>query len=216
MGDGENKSATGYVALLDVLGFSALISSDQAKLPAYLECLRIALDQSTVRPTINSVVFSDSIVLTTDDDFEQSLETILLRCSRLFGLLLNENIAIRGAVAHGSFFRSRSDKGVFIAGKAILDAYRFEQAQKIPVGIVLAPSVLKRNPAIFEQWKDLRSLAPVSPEAFSELMTRLPLVAFVQKHDTIQFHVESPMPKRQLCWICGGPDRGIQLSRYPW
>src|SRR5882762_11679486 len=118
----------GYVALLDVLGFSALVSGDgeDKHLQRYLENLRDALDNESVGPKVDYIVFSDSIVLTTKDDSESELQTLVLRCSRAFGLMLQHEIALRGAISHGSFFRAGAASGVFVAGRAILDAYRFE------------------------------------------------------------------------------------------
>src|SRR3982074_2237512 len=54
----------GYVALLDVLGFSALVTSDRGipDLHRYLECLQCVLEPEG--SGISYVVFSDSIVLT--------------------------------------------------------------------------------------------------------------------------------------------------------
>ena len=51
----------GYIALLDVLGFSALVNADHTgdKIRRYLECLNGA----TQNRSVGYVVFSDSIVL---------------------------------------------------------------------------------------------------------------------------------------------------------
>ena len=93
----------GFVALLDVLGFSSLISGDGEGEPlrTYMRCLQEALEVSGDGPSVDYVVFSDSIVLTTREDSKESVQALLLRTSHLFGVALENGIALRGAVAHG-------------------------------------------------------------------------------------------------------------------
>ncbi len=60
--------STGFVALLDVLGFSALLSDEGEGqlLKHYLKCINEALNDAWGGPQVpelNYVVFSDSIVL---------------------------------------------------------------------------------------------------------------------------------------------------------
>src|SRR2546426_1186922 len=109
---------SGNVALLDVLGFSALVAADAAaeKIERYLGCLQRTTGGTA--PPIDYVVFSDSIVLTVEGDGIDSLIAIARACSRLMGELLTEHIAIRGAIAHGHFVRSAIGQSVFIAGRA--------------------------------------------------------------------------------------------------
>jgi hypothetical protein len=71
----------GYLAFLDVLGFSALVSSDHdgKRIESYRDSVKDAIADTEVK----SVVFSDSIVLTTDDPRPESLLTIAGACSKL-------------------------------------------------------------------------------------------------------------------------------------
>src|ERR1700730_8354476 len=133
----------GYIALLDVLGFSSLLSNDGSagRLESYRKCLRNALEDAAFGPKVDYVVFSDSIVLTTGDNHE-ALKVLLRRCSRLFGIMLENDIPLRGAVAHGSYVRESVAQSVFVAGKPIVEAHQFEIAQDW-VGIMLAPSVVR-------------------------------------------------------------------------
>ncbi|MFL6603183.1 MAG: hypothetical protein ACJ8R9_17895 [Steroidobacteraceae bacterium] len=111
----------GYVALLDVLGFSALVANDRggASLQAYLECLERIFGASS---EIDYVVFSDSIVLTLDGPDPIKLLQISRACSRLMSELIEQEIPVRGAIACGEFVRSSVGKSVFVAGRAIVDA----------------------------------------------------------------------------------------------
>jgi hypothetical protein len=173
----------GYAAFLDVLGFSALISGDQgSRVEKYLECLREVFDQEPPG-TVDYVVFSDSIILTTPDDSLPSLQALLARCSSFLWVMLRNDIALRGAIAHGPYVAEKTGRGTFVAGKAIIDAYHFEGAQDW-IGIMLAPSVIQRVP-------DLQQLCrvgdPFRIDLWEELNARLPWAAFVQPCSEIPF-----------------------------
>jgi hypothetical protein len=75
----EEREFTGFVALLDILGFSSLVSggTSSAQLQTYLEVVQGALNEGDGIGTVEYVVFSDSLVLTTEDDSEDALLTIL-------------------------------------------------------------------------------------------------------------------------------------------
>jgi hypothetical protein len=133
---------TGYVALLDVLGFSSLVSSERhnERISDYLGALQEILENT---PLIEYLVFSDSILITTTNDTQDALQAMIERCSRLFGQLLERNIPVRGAVAHGTYVSEKTRNGKFVAGRAIIKAYQFEEQQDW-IGIMLAPSVVDK------------------------------------------------------------------------
>ncbi len=178
---------TGFVALLDVLGFSSLISSGQGvdSLQRYLGHIEEALTDQAVRAETDYVVFSDSIVLTTRQDSEDAFKAIVLGCSRVLALLLAHEIPLRGAVAHGSFLRSPNAAGIFVAGKAIIDAYQLEVAQDW-VGIMIAPSVVKRISNLAERCS-LNS-SPNMNEWLKEAYEHLSWAPFLQPCAHIPFH----------------------------
>jgi hypothetical protein len=131
----------GFVALLDVLGFRELVRGDVdgERIDHYLEALRDAIGDTDVK----SVVFSDSIVLTVESDTEEAFLLLAKACSRSMGALLSRGIALRGAISFGKFLRRRVGDSVFIAGRAIIESYEFEQAQNW-AGIMVAPSAVKQ------------------------------------------------------------------------
>jgi hypothetical protein len=101
----------GYVAFLDVLGFSALIADDQgARVQSYLDCLKAVFDGEPRSP-INYIVFSDSIILTTPDDTLPGLRAFMASCSTLLGVMLSKDIALRGAIAHGPYIVEKTGRG---------------------------------------------------------------------------------------------------------
>jgi hypothetical protein len=173
----------GYVALLDVLGFSALVASDSAgdRIERYLQCLQRTVGGGAT--PVDYVVFSDSIVLTVEGEDDSSLIRVASACSRLMGQLLTDNIPIRGAISHGHFVRSAIGQSVFVAGRAVIDAYRFEQQQEW-IGVMIAPSALERVTDL-QQRCELQGHTTV--EAFREVEPRIQWVAFIQRSSDIPF-----------------------------
>jgi hypothetical protein len=128
----------GYVAFLDVLGFHELLMAEnhERRLRDYLSSMR-----GVVR-TLDAVVFSDTIVITARDKELLSLLSLVRGCADLMRRFLQDKIAVRGAISCGEFVRENiGDKGVFVAGRAILDAYSYEQKQDW-VGVMLTPTLL--------------------------------------------------------------------------
>jgi hypothetical protein len=177
------KRTEGFVALLDVLGFRNIVGhpASEKRLSAYLKAVEEVISGKGDTRAIDFVLFSDSIVITTDDDSDLSLRTLLRACSRLIGALLENGIAVRGAVSHGSFFRESRSNGVFLAGRPIVEAYESEQKQNW-LGVIATPSVL-----------DLHRLAQRcvmrrgKRESVADLGDRLPWILLLQRCGSIPF-----------------------------
>ena len=200
----------GYVAMLDVLGFSDLLARDGEgdHLEKYLAHLGVALNDTVVGPPVDSVVFSDSIVLTTKDNSEAELHALLLRCSRAFGLLLQNGIALRGAIAHGPFYRNVTPSGTFVAGRAILDAYNFERLQDW-VGIMIAPSTLKQARSFIEQVSNFMDLQAGNADNLKRIREITPVAAFVQRCNGIPFQPTHPLGNRTFEGYAIVPTDGV-------
>ena len=127
----------GYVALLDILGFSERVARDSelGGLDRYIDTvLRVA----TPYNGLCVILFSDTVVLYTLDDSEAT--------SRLSFALLMQEVPLRGAIAYGAFSRSESEaSGTVIAGPPIIEAHYYE-ARLQWIGVMLAPSVLRKVP----------------------------------------------------------------------
>ncbi len=177
----------GFVALLDVLGFSALVrDAGEAGIQRYLGCL-----QRATQPTnVNYVVFSDSIVLSAKGDTPESFMAVAGACSQLFSDLLSQDIALRGAIAFGGFVREAFAESVFVAGRAVIDAYQFEQAQDW-VGIMIAPSALSRVQDLHVRCH-LEDNTHTTAEGLKNLTPRLRWAAFIQPCASIPFHASTP------------------------
>jgi hypothetical protein len=138
------KGITGYVATLDVLGFAELLYRER-----YAQRLRVYLAtiNEVIRPAhvkIECVVFSDSIVLTSSGQTEESFRGLITACSATFHELVMCDMPVRGAIAFGRYWRETSGGSVFLAGRPIVEAYRCERAQKW-VGVILCSSVLHQQ-----------------------------------------------------------------------
>jgi hypothetical protein len=135
---------------------------------------------------IDFVVFSDSIVLTAKGDDEASFLALAEACSRLLYDLLEKDIPLRGAIAFGDFVR-RGDiaKSIFIAGRALIEAYRFEQAQNW-IGIMLAPSVIRQLPLLAERCRLEEFANPPTPVSIKKIDPLWPRL--IQRCAAIPFH----------------------------
>jgi hypothetical protein len=166
----------GYVAFLRVLGFSALVSGDRAdRIEGYLQCLKDVFGDVAAQP-VKYIVFSNGIILTTDDAELPSLHALIARCSVLLAAMVSHDIALRGAIAHGSYITENTESGTFVAGKAIVEACQFEAAQDW-VGIMLAPSIAQAVPDLFTR---SRYADPINSALMSDLIQRLDWAAFVR------------------------------------
>jgi hypothetical protein len=136
----------GFVALIDVLGFRELVGRDDnlSALKEYIETVALLLQGSNFSQ-LEFVLFSDNIVINTIDQKEQSFVELVRACSQIFYELTKRQVALRGAIAHGRFMRSpNAQQGVIVAGSPIVEAYRYQTYQDW-VGIMLAPSVMRRR-----------------------------------------------------------------------
>jgi hypothetical protein len=152
------RQLKGYVATLDVLGFSDLLYRDgySQQLKNYMTCVN-----DVIRPTTKTecVVFSDTIVLTSPGSDDDALQALIEACSAAFYALLKNDIPIRGAVAFGSYWREAKAGSVFLAGRPIVEAYRCESSSQW-VGILLCSSVLHQR----ADWKELTMLPEFDPK----------------------------------------------------
>jgi hypothetical protein len=178
--------SSGFVALLDVLGFRSLVMADRQNesVIGYLRVIEEALDD----PEIESIVFSDSIILTKQGKDSESLLRLCEKCSILMYKLLDQRIPIRGAIACGDYVRSNVGRSAFVAGKPIIEAYEYEQGQDW-IGVMLAPSAAKELLALNLDKECTTHMA--NDEAFPDLENYLKWKAFLQECNTVPFHGDS-------------------------
>lgn len=153
------KQLKGYLATLDVLGFSEMLQRDgySQQLKNYLTCVNDVIRPANVRA--ECVVFSDSIVLTSPGDDDEAFKNLIKTCSAAFRALLKNEIPVRGAIAFGRYWREAESGSVFLAGRPIVEAYRCERASDW-VGILLCSSVLLQQPDIDDDGAWIYELDP--------------------------------------------------------
>lgn len=142
-----------YVAFLDILGFKETLKKlehdDAIKYiknfasVVYNKFSRVESDRN-----IKGYIFSDSIILYTNDTKDGSLSALinLIRdiCRDEFEV---NKVLLRGGLTRGAFDKVPAselkalEKGL-IVGKAFVDAYRLESSAKV-IGIMLSDSVKK-------------------------------------------------------------------------
>lgn len=193
---------SGYVVLLDVLGFSEFISTDTTgeRVERYLGCL-----QKVEERAVNYVVFSDNIILTVEGKESDSLLTVAGACSQLMYELLKADIPIRGAISQGNFIRSSVGKSVFVAGRTVIEAYQFEQMQDW-IGIMIAPSVILSVPDLEKHCNlDWRKAVDI----FQKERYLLKWAAFIQPCHSIPFHTTNPFNNSSYDGFAVVPTSGL-------
>ncbi len=126
-------------------------------------------------------------MVTIDGESDVEFREIVSGCARLFNKMLESGFAIRGAVSLGTYVRESGDYGSFVAGKALVEAYQYEQMQDW-VGIMLAPSAVKANPNLQSRCQ-INSFT--SMEVCRNRREDLELASLLQFAPNIPFHAES-------------------------
>lgn len=153
------------VAFIDILGFKELVKTNSAdelgtrftkivsgiisnmngKLDDLPSDLTFLPNFHCGEPYCISFVFSDSIILISNDESEESCLALLLYSLRVSQLLIGNNFPIRGAITFGEMYVDR-DNSLFL-GKALTHAYELEQSQNW-VGLVIDKSIPDKFPNV--------------------------------------------------------------------
>jgi hypothetical protein len=183
------KTYTGYVAFLDVLGFRSIINSANSDeiLKKYVSIVDKAILNEDMYG-LEYVIFSDSVIVNSFNDDDESFFKMLDACATLFNKLLMIGIPVRGAIAHGRYQYSNKDHGKFVAGKPIVEAYTYEGKQDW-IGIMLCPSVTSKYEDLKTRCSHYvaRDLIGTQGASNAEIDRFLSLLSFYQ----IPFHKEN-------------------------
>lgn len=153
------------VAFIDVLGFKQMIGSQSASElgEKYKKAIRYALekysvdadfsDQPSFFPEMSSTdeycisyVFSDSIILSSFDDSEESCLKLLVFTYKLMRTMIVQGFLVRGGISYGDMFIDLEDS-VFV-GTALTEAYELEMNQEW-AGITIHENLVNAFPRIF-------------------------------------------------------------------
>src|SRR4051812_776788 len=120
------KDYSGFVAMLDILGFSDQVLGnhlDSDALSDYINAVRDGMG----RGPLDLILFSDTVLIHTTGDnpstAKEDFQLILEACSRIFSKLLRISIPVRGAIAYGPFKGNQGNDGRVIAGRPVVEAF---------------------------------------------------------------------------------------------
>ena len=129
-----------YIAFLDVLGFSEIVSRDDIKLlETYFTTITTVLNSvQEFKSKIQSCLISDSIILIAPFD-QNGFTDILIAVRRIQRELLWLSIILRGAISHGQVYYN-SEKNI-IVGKGYIRTYNLEKEAVYP-RVIIDPSII--------------------------------------------------------------------------
>ncbi len=133
----------GFVALIDILGFSEATLKDNLK--GFFSDYDTFIDKiisQYKKEKIGYIVFSDTIVIYSESSAVKSMNSIIEACSLLSTQLLKNGLSTRGCISYGRFHLKMSKNGVIIAGKPIIDAFDYERRQDW-IGVMVSPLVIE-------------------------------------------------------------------------
>ena len=130
-----------YVAYLDIMGFSRLVSADDnlakyekaIELLEYFNIIKKALEESSNDSHIVKVTaFSDNIVISVPitGKYSEYLDYLCTAhlCTTLCRFITNTGYVMRGGISKGDFYHTDS----ILFGKALVDAYEYEKIANYP------------------------------------------------------------------------------------
>lgn len=139
-----------FIAFIDILGFRDIINKNTLQdidrllkiIPYSLNQIKSdkVLEQNYPNIQIKSSVFSDTIILFTENDESISLDKLLISTSFLIRNALQENLVLKGSISYGDVAIDETNNLFY--GQPIIDAYLLEQEVSY-IGVVIHNSVEK-------------------------------------------------------------------------
>lgn len=127
-----------FVAHFDILGMSSLLRRSNSEAWGLLCHLADAVDTEELplsadqRANLIERFFSDTVIIKTAGDDDDSVRSIIARSFELFRCAFRRGIPLRGGIAHGSWIEAEaSDKHDLFTGDALLRAYEIGESQQM-------------------------------------------------------------------------------------
>ena len=143
-----------YIVFIDIMGFSNLVyrnthSSVKTKMLKFSKFFsdlekvteEVSLKKANSLSRIKTTVFSDSVLLISEDGSAKSLKSIVVACELILAKSFDSGIAIKGAVSYGMITADFLNSLFF--GKGLIDAYKLEE-ELLFFGIALDHKVEKK------------------------------------------------------------------------
>jgi len=189
----------GYVAFLDILGFSRIVAKDSfhERFEAYIGIIRDAVDYP--RSSLEFEISSDSVVIYSNGLNLVHLQNLLTAISTIsFRLLTEIQIPLRGAVSAGKYWRFKSNDGhLMFSGAPIVDAVEFEKEQ-LWLGIMITPKMLENIPHTQELFAILNDF---NNSTYAELNAQMPWPLLVWRQENIPFRYRNSLNERSFAGI---------------
>ncbi len=175
----------GYVAFLDILGFSKIVANDSfhVRFESYIEIIRTAVN--IPGGNLEFEITSDSVVIYSRGLELTHLKNLLSAVSTISYRLLTEiQIPVRGAISAGKYWRFDSRDGhLMFSGAPIIDAVEYEKEQSW-IGVLLTPKVLEHVPELQELHYVPQKIDYKEAHA---LHSKLPWPLLTWRHENIPF-----------------------------
>lgn len=139
--DEWDTTKTRFVAYFDILGFKNFVLRNKhnnvfEKLNSLLNEIKRQADKQ--KYFVYIVSFSDSIVLFSRDNTQESLKAMITLSKSLMTKALQNEIPIKGAIAYGSTSVDKTNQ--IFCGQPIIDAFLFQEEQLYYYGVVFLHS----------------------------------------------------------------------------
>lgn len=123
----EELVSNKYVAFCDILGFSAKLANDfDATLDVYRR-FGERLDPELFESGVKMTMYSDAILLTSDE-----LAPVLSAVQVLWFIALTEDLMIRGGIAYGRYWERRHGDHLMVVSDALAAAVKIESMVRVP------------------------------------------------------------------------------------
>lgn len=121
-----------YVALLDLLGFSAHVLEDFSEtIAVYQRILNDARTRAVLNPGIKLAIYSDSIVVTANDLAEVIKVVNMLN----FHTLINDYL-VRGGIGYGRHVEAQDGANLYVVSEALVKAAIAEKTTRMPCVVI--------------------------------------------------------------------------------
>ena len=128
-----------FVLYADIMGFRARVKSRSHsvllnEMRDFVTQIKKQSKQFLIGNHLNYAIFSDSIIISTDDATIQRFNLLTKAGARLMHIALNMGIPLKGVIAKGEFTHSQ-EEGLYV-GEALVDSYELHEELKY-YGIVV-------------------------------------------------------------------------------
>lgn len=165
-----------FVAFLDILGFSSMVThdcevkeGDEKFLPLLYEVAIFISEIRAQNPKYRFIQFSDSIVVSCAFGKDHLVDFVDL-LAKIQWELFSRGILTRGGLAYGKHFHKED----FVFSLGLIDAYKIERDLSIFPRIVISENVLDLVYPIKSDLKDIKILIEHDSEYFVDYFSLLP------------------------------------------